>query len=175
MVMYALWCRVEKATNFDSVLYRQNTSSFFSYTRLYFVIVFLVLAWCCLYTDLANLPWKTTANRLITWQEFKFDEYQEVKNCYPHGFHGVDRYGRPVYIEQLGLVDLNKFLQVTTVDRFVKHHICEQEKTMNWRFPACSLAAKKHIASSFSILDVKDVVRSHSFQQCLKFSYSLCQ
>lgn len=82
-----------------------------------------------------------------------------MKKCYPHGFHGVDRYGRPVYIERIGMVDLDMFLRVTTIERFVKHHISEQEKTLNWRFPACSLAAKKHIASSITILDVKDVVR----------------
>lgn len=96
---------------------------------------------------------------MIIWQEFKFEEFQEVKNCYPHGFHGVDRYGRPVYIERIGMVDLDRFLQVTTIDRFVKYHVSEQEKTLNWRFPACSIAAKKHIASTLSILDVKDVVR----------------
>ncbi|KAK6137574.1 hypothetical protein DH2020_028678 [Rehmannia glutinosa] len=90
-------------------------------------------------------------------KEFKYEEYEEVKKCYPHGFHGVDRYGRPVYIERIGMVDLDRFLQVTTIDRFVKHHVCEQEKTLNWRYPACSLAAKKHIASTLSILDVKDV------------------
>ncbi|KAK6157989.1 hypothetical protein DH2020_005303 [Rehmannia glutinosa] len=26
-------------------------------------------------------------------KEFKYEEYEEVKKCYPHGFHGVDRYG----------------------------------------------------------------------------------
>ncbi|KAH6799897.1 Sec14p-like phosphatidylinositol transfer family protein, partial [Perilla frutescens var. hirtella] len=94
-------------------------------------------------------------------QEFKFEECEEVKKCYPHGFHGVDRYGRPVYIERIGMVDLDMFLRVTTIERFVKHHICEQEKTLNWRYPACSLAAKTHIASTISILDVKDVGMNH--------------
>ncbi|KAM7525578.1 hypothetical protein LguiA_015480 [Lonicera macranthoides] len=90
-------------------------------------------------------------------REFKFEEYGEVKKLYPHGYHGVDRYGRPVYIEKLGLVDLNALLQITTIDRFVKYHVSEKEKTLRWRFPACSIAAKKHIASTVSILDVKDV------------------
>ncbi|XP_057787049.1 phosphatidylinositol/phosphatidylcholine transfer protein SFH11 isoform X2 [Salvia miltiorrhiza] len=94
-------------------------------------------------------------------QEFKFEEYQEVRKCYPHGYHGVDRYGRPVYIERIGMIDLDKFLRVTTIERFVKHHIYEQEKTLSWRYPACSLAAKKHIASTISILDVKDVGMNH--------------
>lgn len=95
---------------------------------------------------------------MIVWQDFEFEEYEEVKKCYPHGFHGVDRYGRPVYIERIGMVDLDTFLRVTTIERFVRHHVYEQEKTLNCRFPSCSLAAKKHIASTLSILDVKDVV-----------------
>ncbi|KAK2974978.1 hypothetical protein RJ640_012844, partial [Escallonia rubra] len=89
--------------------------------------------------------------------EFKFEEYEEVKRCYPHGFHGVDRYGRPLYIERIGMVNLDALLQVTSMDRFLKYHVSEQEKTLTRRYPACSLAAKKHIASTTSILDMKDV------------------
>ncbi|RVW50540.1 Phosphatidylinositol/phosphatidylcholine transfer protein SFH11 [Vitis vinifera] len=93
----------------------------------------------------------------IHLQEFKFEECPEVKKCYPHGFHGVDRKGRPLYIERTGLVDLNALLQLTTIERFVKYHVSEQEKTLKLRFPACSVAAKRHIASSTSIIDVKGV------------------
>lgn len=82
-----------------------------------------------------------------------------MKKCYPHGFHGVDKWGRPVYIERIGMVDLNTLLQVTTIERFVKYHVSEQEKTLNLRYPACSIAEKRHIASTTSILDVKGVVR----------------
>ncbi|KAJ8555615.1 hypothetical protein K7X08_013111 [Anisodus acutangulus] len=108
-------------------------------------------------------------------EELNFEEFNEVKRCYPHGFHGVDRYGRPVYIERIGRVNQNRLLEVTTSERFVKYHVSEQEKTMNWRYPACSLAAKKHIASTVSILDVKDVGMSnfskparHLFLEILK-------
>lgn len=96
----------------------------------------------------------------VEWllQEFKFEEYDRVKKCYPHGYHGVDRYGRPVYIERIGMVDLNELLQVTTVERFVKYHVSEQEKTLKFRYPACSIAAKTHVASTTSILDVQGVV-----------------
>lgn len=91
-------------------------------------------------------------------QEFRFEERERVKKCYPHGYHGVDRFGRPLYIERIGMVNLNELLKVTSVERFVKYHVSEQEKTLNLRYPACSISAKNHVASTTSILDVQGVV-----------------
>ncbi|KAM3687015.1 hypothetical protein ACB094_10G044700 [Castanea mollissima] len=94
-------------------------------------------------------------------KEFKFEEYAKVKIHYPHGYHGVDRCGRPVYIERIGMVNLNSLLQVTTIERFITYHVSEQEKSLNLRYPACSIAAKRHIASTTSILDVNGVGMSN--------------
>lgn len=98
-------------------------------------------------------------NGVSMLQDFKFEEFDALKRCYPHGFHGVDRFGRPLYIERIGSVDLSKLMQVTSIDRYIKYHISEQEKTLSLRYPACSLAAKKHISSTTAILDVKGLVR----------------
>ncbi|RWV94231.1 hypothetical protein GW17_00043249 [Ensete ventricosum] len=94
-------------------------------------------------------------NHIVNVQEFEFEEHDAVQRWYPRGYHGVDNVGRPLYIERIGSIDFNTLLTVTTVDRFVKHHIVEQEKTLNLRYPACSLAAKRHIASITAILDVE--------------------
>ncbi|TVU39413.1 hypothetical protein EJB05_12831, partial [Eragrostis curvula] len=104
---------------------------------------------------LSMLKWREDCSVDAIANDFKFEEYDAVKRCYPQGFHGVDRFGRPLYIERIGMVDLSKLMQVTTLDRYVKYHISEQEKTVSVRYPACSLAAKKHIASTTAILDVK--------------------
>ncbi|XP_050375709.1 phosphatidylinositol/phosphatidylcholine transfer protein SFH11 [Argentina anserina] len=106
---------------------------------------------------LAYLKWREDYKVDAIPKDLKFEEYELVKKCYPHGFHGVDRYGRPVYIERIGMVDLNKLLQVTTLERFTRYHVSEQEKTLNVRYPTCSIAAKKHVASTTSILDVHGV------------------
>ncbi|KAF1808923.1 Sec14 cytosolic factor [Eremomyces bilateralis CBS 781.70] len=99
-------------------------------------------------------------------QEFKLDdlvvnfdytEKAQIFQYYPQYYHKTDKDGRPVYIEQLGKIDLAAMYKISTGDRMLKNLIVEYEKMADPRLPACSRKAGHLLETSCTIMDLKGV------------------
>ncbi|KAI0075418.1 hypothetical protein K474DRAFT_1599802 [Panus rudis PR-1116 ss-1] len=90
-------------------------------------------------------------------KNFDFKEKEEVNKYYPQYYHKMDKDGRPVYVEQLGRVDVNALYKITTQERLLQRLVYEYEKFLTQRLPACSKAIGHPVETSCTILDLKGV------------------
>nr|KIR88578.1 sec14 cytosolic factor [Cryptococcus tetragattii IND107] len=85
---------------------------------------------------------------------FDYPEYEQVAQYYPQYYHKSDKDGRPVYIEQLGKLDIPKLYALTTQERQLKRLVSEYEKFLRDRCPACSKEVGHLVETSCTILDL---------------------
>lgn len=72
-------------------------------------------------------------------------------------YHKTDIDGRPIYIEQLGKLDLTELYKVTTPERQIQSLVVEYEKFQRDRLPICSELSGHLIETSCTIMDLKGV------------------
>lgn len=85
---------------------------------------------------------------------FDFPEAPALKEIYPHGFHKTDRFGRLIYIERYGFIDMKRIFQITTEERMIRYYIREYESMISYRIPSCCVAAGYRVEQSLTILDL---------------------
>ncbi|KAI5478787.1 hypothetical protein MNV49_004613 [Pseudohyphozyma bogoriensis] len=101
--------------------------------------------------------WKKSFKVDELYETFDYTEKSEVDKLYPRFYHKIDKDGRPLYIEQLGKLDLTKLYAVTTPERQMQSLVVEYEKFQRDRLPICSDLAGHLIETSCTIMDLKGV------------------
>ncbi|ORZ29452.1 CRAL-TRIO domain-containing protein [Catenaria anguillulae PL171] len=105
---------------------------------------------------------------------FQFPEGDQIRALYPQYYHKIDKLGRPIYIEHLGNIDIKKITTITSMERMQQKLIFEYERSLDFRFPACSLKAGQHIEQSCTIIDLAGVSLM-SFSQVASFVKQIAQ
>eukprot|EP00746_Dinoflagellata_sp_MGD_P019918 gnl/MRDRNA2_/MRDRNA2_146324_c0_seq1.p1 gnl/MRDRNA2_/MRDRNA2_146324_c0~~gnl/MRDRNA2_/MRDRNA2_146324_c0_seq1.p1 ORF type:complete len:468 (-),score=69.43 gnl/MRDRNA2_/MRDRNA2_146324_c0_seq1:302-1705(-) len=89
--------------------------------------------------------------------ELAYPKLPHIKKYWPHGYHGVDRQGRVIYIERLGDADVDKVMQEVDFDYLTAYFIHLSERVIVYRHPAATLASKRLIDKTLVIVDLKGV------------------
>ncbi|KAI5207330.1 hypothetical protein E4T42_06062 [Aureobasidium subglaciale] len=90
-------------------------------------------------------------------QTFEYKEKEEVFKYYPQYYHKTDKDGRPLYIEQLGKINLTAMYKITSEERMLQNLVVEYEKVADPRLPACSRKSGHLLETSCTIMDLKGV------------------
>ncbi|ORY76019.1 Sec14 cytosolic factor [Protomyces lactucae-debilis] len=90
-------------------------------------------------------------------RSFDFKEKEQISKFYPQYYHKTDKDGRPIYIEQLGGIDLKKMYEISTHERMIQNLVVEYEKFTDNRLPACSRMKGELVETSCTIMDLKGV------------------
>ena len=56
----------------------------------------------------------------LIFQKYEFNEIDQVREFFPHGYCGVDKMGRPIYYERQGAIKIKKLFEVTNEFRLIK-------------------------------------------------------
>lgn len=92
-----------------------------------------------------------------TLKDFEYEEKGKFIEFYPQGYHKTDKQGRPIYIQQVGKIQMKELKKFTTEERMVKFHVQEYERLVHGIMPLCSKLHNKNIDQTFTIMDVKGV------------------
>lgn len=113
--------------------------------------------------------------------KLNYPNLNKIQELYRHGYVNTDKKGRPVYIEQNGIVNPEDVFKLfnNDMDLMMKYYILSYERLIHVILPACSKAAGKRIEQTCTILDVKGIsiskLLSDDFKKFLKMTVSIAQ
>lgn len=101
------------------------------------------------------LKWRTE-NGVDEIYKLEFPKIPQIWKYYAHGFYGVDKKGRPVYIEDYSNLKIKEMFAIMSEKEFINYYIASYERSVNVIYKEASKARGKLIERSVTILDFKN-------------------
>lgn len=101
--------------------------------------------------------------------DFVFHEREAYTPLHQHGFFGVDKIGRPIYVNRIGTVRSEKLLKVIEEDRLFLYEAYMFELGMKHRMLACSHLYDRQINQQVQIFDISGFNMSAWTKQNIHF------
>jgi len=120
------------------------------------------------------LEWRET-KKVDEIFSYDFPEFSTIKKNYPMGFHKTDKFGRPIYFEITGNMNLEEIFKASSIERMIKHQIRQFEYVTNFMLPACTKKFGRHISQTLNIMDLRKQTSKFMSKKVLNFVKSLLE
>ncbi|SNX86032.1 related to SEC14 -phosphatidylinositol/phosphatidylcholine transfer protein [Melanopsichium pennsylvanicum] len=99
--------------------------------------------------------WKKEIHLDALVKDFVFSERDQVAS---HGwcmyFHGTDKLGRPIFIQDLGNMDCTAVFKTTTPERVIQNFAVTLELAVRHRYEACSVSSGRWVDDNFMVVNL---------------------
>lgn len=101
----------------------------------------------------STLEWREAfgTDKAFSWT---FPHMDEFKSVYPAGYHKFDRLGRPIYIERVGCINVNRVEELMDIEELTRLHVQAMEFARCSIFPAASDRCGQPIDQQITIIDL---------------------
>ena len=91
-------------------------------------------------------------DNIIYGYEFKYNDV--LAPIYPRGYCGVDKVGRPIYIERSGLIQAQKVQDALPEEELMRGYYQSYEVLQKQIFYSCSFMKQQQIIHIFNVIDL---------------------
>ena len=100
------------------------------------------------------IKWRKENNVDDILKTYECPKLAELIEVYPHGYHKTCKLGRTIYIDRIGMTDLDTINTVLTNDELVMHNIHSYEELILHKMHALSILQQKRLDQCTNIMDL---------------------
>ena len=84
----------------------------------------------------------------------KHPKWEQALECYSRGWYGVDKIGRPIYVDRIGAIKVDKLLEAVGEEWIARSFYYVYEYMMKVRFLSCSAVFDRQIHMAVNVFDL---------------------